>query len=314
MIIRDLKQFPDSLRGGVTCIGNFDGVHVGHAKMLLTAREIAKPHGWPVVAMTFDPHPSTLIYPSVPKPILTTMEQRVALLLSSGADGVVVQHVTKEYLSISPESFLTDTLRDTMAVRHLVEGATFTFGHKARGTVKMLVQHGPGLGFETTIVPTVERTLADMQCAEVSSTLTRFLVSNGRMTDAAICLGRPFTLRGEVVRGFERGRKIGFPTANVVTTQILPAAGVYAGAAILPDGRRLAAAISVGTNPTFAGEKVTVEAYLLDFDGDLYGHVLNVEFHRWLRDQITFGGLQPLIKQLKKDVETTRNVSALAGV
>lgn len=305
MIIRDLNQFPAALRGGVASIGNFDGFHVGHQKMLATARELARPKNLPVVAMTFEPHPSTLIFPDVPRPMLTTLEQRIELL-ESAADAVVVQHVTPEYLKITPETFMTETLRDTLGIRHLVEGATFTFGHKAKGTVATLTEHGPALGFETTIVSTVERTLADMQSVGVSSSVIRFLVQNGRMNDAAVCLGRPFTLRGVVMRGFQRGRKIGFPTANVATGQILPAAGVYAGAAVLPNGERYAAAISVGTNPTFAGENVTVEAYLLDFDGNLYDQVLNVEFHRWLREMEAYSGIDPLIRQLKKDVEATR--------
>jgi len=305
-VIRDLKNFPPSLRGSVACIGNFDGVHVGHAQMLALAREIARPHDRPVVAMTFDPHPSTLIFPNEPRPMLTTLEQRIELLLAAGADAVVIQHVSADYLKVTAESFLTQTLEQIMAVKHVVEGPTFTFGYKAKGTVAMLADRGSELGFQTTIVPTVERTLSDMQQVGVSSTLTRFLISSGRVRDAEICLGRPFTLRGEVVHGFERGRKIGFPTANVATLQVLPAPGVYAGAAVLPDGRRFAAAISVGTNPTFAGERLTVEAYLLDFDGDLYDQVLNVEFHRWLRDQVAFGGVDPLIRQLKKDVAAVR--------
>ncbi len=308
MIIRELQNFPAAMRGCVVCVGNFDGVHVGHARMLATAREIAQPAGAPVVAMTFDPHPSTLIFPDVPRPMLTSLEQRIELLKSAGADAVIVQHVSQAYLKMPAESFLDDILKQTLAARHVVEGTSFTFGYKALGTVELLKLRAPVYGYGVTIVPTVERTLADKTVAGVSSTMIRFLVSHGRMNDAAECLGRPFTLRGEVVHGYQRGRKIGFPTANVATAQILPAPAVYAGVAVLPSGARHAAAISVGTNPTFAGEKLTVEAYLLDYDGDLYDQVLNIEFGRWLRDQVTFGGVDQLVAQLKKDVQNTRKI------
>jgi riboflavin kinase / FMN adenylyltransferase len=191
-----------------------------------------------------------------------------------------------------------------------VEGSGFTYGRGAKGTVETLREQGRALGVEAIIVPTQEQSLSDLTVINVSSTVIRWLVGQGRVADAARALGRPYTLRGTVVHGQHRGRTIGIPTANLQTSQLIPAAGVYAGQ-VLAGGAAYTAAISVGVNATFQSATTTVEAYLLDFSGDLYGQTIDVAFHRWVRDMHTFAGVAPLVRQMQRDVAWTRRVMAL---
>jgi riboflavin kinase/FMN adenylyltransferase len=307
--ITNLADFPDMPRGCVLSVGNFDGVHRGHASMLGAARTIAAERDIPFVIMTFDPHPMTVLRPSVPRIPLMAADQRPEALTNLHPDILLIMPTTVELLGQSAQEFLTGTVAGIIKATHIVEGPTFTFGSGAMGTVDMLLQEGPKLGFQTTIIPTAEQALHDCTMVPVSSSTIRWLVQNGRVSDALRCLGRPYTLRGPVVRGQQRGRKIGFPTANMTVSQLMPAPAVYAGRAIV-DGTTYTAAISVGDNPTFAGQGVTVEAYLLDFDGDLYNKTIDLEFHRWLREQIKYGGIDPLVRQLQKDVLQTRLVVA----
>jgi len=311
--LSDPKLLPAHLRGGVVCIGNFDGVHAGHAQMLSTARDLAALRHKPFHIMTFDPHPARILdLPTAPKP-LTTLTQRKALLAAFAPDALIVIHTNKEFLAITAETFLSDIMRGAMGAEWMVEGSNFTFGRGAKGTVEMLHKVGPEMGLGVTVVPTVERSLQDCTLVKVSSSLIRWLVEQGRVGDAERCLGRPYTLCGEVVKGLQRGRTIGFPTANVATEQILPAAGVYAGACRV-GGELYGAAISIGTNPTFAGQSVTVEAYLLDFQGDVYGQRVGLEFWRWLRDVDSFAGVGALTKQLARDVAETREIWESIGL
>ena len=218
---------------------------------------------------------------------LTTARQREGLLARFSPDILLMVEPTPAFLSITAGDFLKDVVRGDeksgLGATVLVEGPTFTFGRGAKGNIATLQQEGPTLGFETMVVPTQEQSLADMTMVKVSSSLIRWLIGQGRVADAARALGRPYTLEGRVVEGAKRGRALGFPTANIQTGQLVPAAGVYAGRARV-EGRDHVAAISVGDNPTFgSGAASTVEAYLLDFDGDLYGKRMELEFHRWVR-------------------------------
>lgn len=306
MILLDkFAAFPPHLRGGVLCIGNFDGVHIGHAAMLTRGRDLARQSGTSFTVMTFDPHPMTVLRPITPRPPLTVPTQRQELLAAFGLDALLVIPTTREFLAMPAAEFLQRVVHDAIGATHIVEGPTFTFGRGARGDTDMLRRRGPAYGFQTTIVDSVEVVLADFTRANVSSSLIRWLISHGRVADAAKALGRPYTLRGPVVVGQKRGRTIGYPTANLHTPQLIPAAGIYAGRARTPNGT-FAAAISIGTNPTFAGQTTTVEAYLLDFSGDLYLEILDLEFHRYLREMITFAGTAPLVRQMRRDVEQVR--------
>jgi len=309
-VLTDLADFPKAARGGVLCIGNFDGVHAGHRAMLSRAREVASSQQLPLTVMTFDPHPSALLRPGHMRKPLTTLAQRQELLLAFQPRVLAVLPFTRDLLSMPAETFLASIVRDTIAAKHLVEGPTFTFGRGAQGTSQTLREQAGEFGFDAHIVPAQQVTLSDLTHVNVSSTLIRWLIEQGRVDDAARCLGRPYALRGVVVHGHKRGRTIGFPTANLDCPQLIPAPGVYAGAAISRYGTHRAA-ISVGTNPTFNGQQTTVEAYLLDFDADLYDQTIDITFHRWLREQVTYGGVDPLVRQLQRDVEDTRRLTTI---
>jgi riboflavin kinase / FMN adenylyltransferase len=313
-MLSDWRLFPPQHRGGVLCVGNFDGVHRGHAKMLSTGRAEATARGKPFTIMTFDPHPHLLLKPEVPRFPLTTLEQRIALLEAFKPDVLLVVPTTREFLAMGAEGFLRDVVASTdtgIGATLLVEGRTFTYGQGAKGTVETLQgeKGGRAFGIETLIVPTQEATLTDFTVINVSSSVIRWLIEQGRVADAGRALGRPYTLRGEVVEGARRGRTIGFPTANLRTPQLAPAAGVYAGSATV-DGRTCGAAISVGTNPTFEGGRTTIEAHLLDFSGNLYGRTIEVALCRWVREMLVFAGVRPLTDQMRRDVEWTRRVLA----
>lgn len=306
-IVRDWQLFPAGAKGGVLCVGNFDGVHLGHGEMLSRGKREATSRGVPFVIMTFEPHPFTVLKPEIMRPPLTTWDQRLQLIKGFAPDAIVAVEPTREFLNVTAEDFLREIVAGKFGSTAMVEGPTFNFGRGAKGRVAMLEKEGPALGFETIIVSTREVVLSDMTVVKVSSSLIRWLVEQGRVLDVATCLGRPYALRGQVVAGAKRGRTIGFPTANVAARQLLPAAGIYAGRAIV-DGIPHRAAISIGNNPTFIQDHVTVEAYLLDFDADLYGKTIDVEFHRWLRGMLTFSGVDPLIKQITHDVTQTREL------
>jgi riboflavin kinase/FMN adenylyltransferase len=261
--------------------------------------------------MTFDPHPAVLLKPGVPRFPLTTLQQRQELLAGFSPEILLLVPTTREFLAITDEEFLRQIVcgdaASGMGATLLVEGPTFTYGRGAKGTVETLKKEGPSLGFETLVVPTQEQSLTDMSMIKVSSSAIRWLISQGRVADAAKALGRPYALRGTVVEGQKRGRTIGFPTANLESTQLVPAAGVYAGRAVI-DGQSHPAAISVGDNPTFGGKTTTVEAFLLGFSGDLYGKVMELSFHAWVREMYAFAGVDPLVTQMNRDVEWTKRM------
>jgi riboflavin kinase/FMN adenylyltransferase len=322
-ILRDIAAYiltPERQRGCVLCVGNFDGVHRGHQRMLQTGRDLASAQNLAFVIMTFDPHPAAVLRPHQPRRPISTLEQRLALLSELHPDDILLVRTTPEFLAITPEDFLGRIVRDALGARHMVEGPNFTFGQGARGTIDTLHHSAPQFGFEAHAVETVTQALADLTLVNISSSLIRWLIGQGRVLDAARCLGRPFTIRGQVVRGQQRGRTLGFPTANLVTEQLLPAPGVYAGHATVQTGagpQTYAAAISIGTNPTFNAEKTTLEAHLLDFPGrggvpnlvgttELYGQTLELRFDRWLRDMLRFSGPSPLVAQLQRDLLAVR--------
>lgn len=313
IVLQNTAEFPASAQGGVLCVGNFDGVHVGHARMLSTGRDLARRHGIPFSIMTFDPHPNIILRPQTPRAPLMTLAQRRQHLAEFSPDVLMIIPTTREFLATPPESFLADVVQKQIGATHIVEGPTFTFGKGAKGDIAMLQSRGAQFGFSATVVDTVEIVLTDLLRAKVSSSVIRWLVENGRVLDAATALGRPFTLRGPVVEGQKRGRTIGFPTANLQVSQLIPIPGVYAGRAVV-DGQPHRAAISVGANVTFNATTPTVEAFLLDFTGDLYGKVIDLEFHRYLREMHRFAGVDPLVRQMNLDVAATRTVPFVPGV
>ncbi len=237
-----------AVRTAIT-IGNFDGVHAGHRALVAAARALAGVPGR-VVALCFDPHPFSVLRPQLAPARLTTFPQREALLRQAGADAVVRLQPTTEFLALSPEQFIRSLIADYHPSA-IVEGPDFHFGAGRKGSPATLAALGEGLGFSVQIVPPVEVVLEDQLTARASSTMVRWLLSVGRVADAARVLGRPHALSGMVRQGQRRGRTIGVPTANLEAEQMLPADGVYAAVATLPDGRRCGAAMNVGTPPTF---------------------------------------------------------------
>jgi riboflavin kinase/FMN adenylyltransferase len=285
-------------------IGNFDGVHLGHRRLIERAREAAG-NGGRVVVLTFDPHPRAILNPDSPSTRLTASAQREEWLVSAGADEVRTIHTTRELLQQSPEEFfLNHVMPHSPAV--IVEGEDFRFGHRRMGTVQTLRELAKGCGSQVMVVEPVEARLTDQSLVRVSSSLVRWLLERGRVADAAILLGKPYELRCKVVQGDQRGRHIGFPTMNLEHGDyLLPADGIYAGRAMLPDGRVFAAAVSVGVKPTFGFSPRVCEAHLINYLGSLdeYGFVLKLQIEHWVRDQLKYDDVQALIHQMGRDVQ-----------
>lgn len=300
-------------------IGNFDGVHIGHTALVRRCRELAG-NGGKVVVLAFDPHPMTKLRPQVAPPRLTTFEQRTAWLREAGADEVARLTPDDTLLGKTPGQFV-DWLRAQHSPRWIVEGADFHFGKGRAGNVEVLRTLGQKLGFECDVVGAVEVALTDQLMARASSSLVRWLLSHGRVRDAAIVLGRPYELAGTVVQGDRRGRTIGFPTANIATEQLLPADGVYAAEVVLPSGRRTAGAFNVGSRPTFNGTGRRAEVHVLGASGNgnapewapldglpEYGWPIAVRLIAWIRDDVRFDGVATLVDQIRRDCERTRRL------
>ena len=303
-------------RSSVITIGNFDGVHLGHRAICATARKLADQHDARVVAMTFDPHPSATLDPDRQPPRLCPLDEKVRRLKQAGADEVVVLKPERELLNQTPDAFI-QKLIEQYAPAAFVEGDDFHFGKNRAGNVNKLIELGQALGFTVATQPSHDVTLSDLSVVTVRSSLIRQLVGMGRIEDANRCLGRPFALTASVVKGEQRGRTIGFPTINLdlgrFNDHMLPADGVYAGSAHLPDAdQTFPAAISVGNKPSFGTVSLTIEAHLLDFSDDVYGQTATLSFHRWLRDQSRFPSVETLKAQLHRDVEKVRGVEPLA--
>lgn len=306
-IVFGLEQVPRSLRGGVLSIGNFDGVHRGHQKIIATARRLADPEQLPVVAMTFDPPPDLVLRPADPPRRLGTTDQKARWLIEAGADGVVVAVATGDLLALPPEQFVTDVIADRFAPRHIVEGPNFYFGRRREGDVSLLDRLGGRLGFACHVVQPLTFDEAGTE-RRISSTRIRQLLAAGDVRAAAEALGRPYRLCGPVVHGDGVGRQLSFPTVNVDPgQQAVPADGVYAGLAETPAGR-FVAAISVGTKPTFGRHPRTVEAHLLDAQADLYHEQVDVLFVHYLRPQQTYASGEALRQQIERDVADVRRL------
>jgi riboflavin kinase/FMN adenylyltransferase len=307
LFVKGLDSIPPEARGGVLTIGNFDGVHMGHQRILLNCRAEAG-EGVPVVVVTFDPLPEAVLLPKedVP-PLIYPVDQNSQLLLRHGADVVAVATTTRELLALTPREFVEQTIVRHLQPRHVVEGANFFFGRGRTGDVTTLAQLGAEHGFDVTVVDPVVLSLPEGQ-RRVSSTLIRELILEGRIEDANYCLARDFTFRGQVVSGEGRGRLLEFPTANLeVFGQVVPADGVYAGRAEI-DGANYIAAVSIGNKPTFAPAPRTIEAFLIDAQGDFYGRTMALTIKHRLREQRKFDNAESLRQQIARDVEKIRKL------
>jgi len=289
----------------VVVIGVFDGVHKGHQLLLNRAKEIAD--GRNIVALTFDPHPMQVLAPDRAPTLLTTLADRVELLKIHNADQVAVVKFNEKFAAMAPADFVKDVLVGQLSASTIIVGKNFTYGHKAAGNIETLIEDGRNFRFTVDV--------QDLESGEgevISSSRIRNLVTAGQVEEARTLLSRPHRLDGVVVHGEKRGREIGYPTANLgnIDGQTVPKDGVYAG--WLTVGINYwPAAISIGTNPTFAGDRARqVEAYALDQEGlDLYDKNASIEFGWRLRDTLKFDGLEPLLVQMKLDCDQARSLT-----
>ncbi|MFI9325404.1 bifunctional riboflavin kinase/FAD synthetase [Kitasatospora aureofaciens] len=307
---RGLEEIPADWGRSVVTIGSFDGVHRGHQLIIGQAVERARELGLPSVVVTFDPHPREVIRPGSHPPLLAPHPRRAELIAELGVDAVLVLPFTTEFSNESPETFVQQVLVDALRARVVIEGPNFRFGHKAAGDVALLTELGRADDFQVEVVDLqVCGTAGDGE--PFSSSLTRRLVESGDMAGANEVLGRPHRVEGVVVRGAQRGRELGYPTANVETVphSAVPADGVYAGW-LTAQGERMPAAISVGTNPTFDGTARTVEAYAIDRVGlDLYGLHVAVDFLAYLRGMEKFDSIEALLDRMADDVKRARELT-----
>jgi riboflavin kinase/FMN adenylyltransferase len=283
-------------------VGNFDGVHRGHAALLRAGRELAGRAG-SVIAVTFDPHPLVFLAPERYQPPLTTITERARLLHEVGADHVVVLRTAPELLSLTPEAFFQTILRGALGARGVVEGFNFRFGRDRAGSTDTLRNLCASAVIEFLEVPAYQ-----LDGRPVSSSRVREALVSGDLTAVTELLARPYRVSGIVAVGARRGRTIGFPTANLENVEtLLPANGVYAVKVTTSDGK-FAGAAHIGPNATFGESARTVEVHLLDFDGDIYGQILAVDFVARLRGTKKFSGVEPLIEQMRQDVAEARAI------
>lgn len=299
---------PASCRGGAVGVGNFDGVHRGHAALVAGLVELAAAAKGPAVVITFDPHPLSLLRPGIHLELLTTIDDRARFLQALGVNEVVALRATPDLLALEAREFFDQVVRQRLGAKAMAEGANFRFGHDRAGDVTLLAALCREAGMTLRVVPAV---LIDG--GEISSSRIRQALAAGDVGLVTRLLGRAYSVRGGVAAGARRGRTIGFPTANLEgIATVLPGPGVYAGRARTAGGSTWPAAVNVGANPTFGEQAVKVEAHLIGFGGDLYGQEIEVEFLARLRETRPFAGVAELVAQLRQDVEQARRIAEAA--
>lgn len=304
-LIRNLDELPLDWRSGAVAIGNFDGVHLGHARIVERLVALARAAHGPAIVFTFDPSPAAILRPDHAPSPLAWPERRVELLLALGIDGVVLYPTDAPFLEHSAREFFDHIVRRRLDAQAMVEGPNFFFGRRREGNVGLLAEFCRDAQLALEIVPPVF-----IEGQMVSSSRVRKMVAAGEVELSARMLGRPHRIRGRVVRGAGRGRTLGFPTANVGDVDvILPGEGIYAGAA-WADDRLWPAALSIGPNPTFDENRLKIEAYLVGYEGDLYERPIEIDFLARLRDIVRYTSVAELVEQLERDVAATRQVVA----
>ena len=308
-----LDEVPPGWGESVVTIGVFDGVHRGHQFIVARAAELGRERELPVVVVTFDPHPDEVTRPGSHPPFLSSARRRAELLAGLGADAVCVLPFTLAFSRLDPDEFVRAVLVERLHAVAVVVGEDFRCGYKAAGNVSLIRKLGGKYAYTTEGLP-----LLVLDGMTISSTAIRAMLAAGDVTEAATALGRPHRVEGVVVRGHQRGRQLGFPTANVESPPhtAIPADGVYSGwlATLDENGgeaRRWPSAISIGTNPTFDGTVRAVEAYALDrHDLDLYGLHAAIDFGVRLRGTLRFESVEALVEQMHRDVDQTREITA----
>jgi riboflavin kinase/FMN adenylyltransferase len=316
-VFRHTSDLPAATQGAVVVIGNFDGVHRGHQILLADARQLADRLGAPMAVLTFEPHPRSVFLPDQPPFRLTSLRAKAHVLQEAGVDHLFVLHFDRAFSLKPAEAFIEEILVRDLAVRHVVVGWDFCFGHKRSGNVALLQSMGAKQGFGVTAVDPVMTGEGEVY----SSSIIRDHLRAGRPTRATELLGRPWEIEGRVEQGEQRGRTIGFPTANLgLGDHLCPALGVYAVLAGSDPGVEhgeettwLPAVANLGRRPTVGGEDVRLEVHFLDFSGDLYGQTLRVRLIDFIRPEKKFDGLDALKAQIALDCGQARQILARAG-
>jgi riboflavin kinase / FMN adenylyltransferase len=307
-IIRDL----DSIRPfafPIIALGNFDGVHIGHQTILRAAIDRAQATGGSALAVTFDPLPAKVLNPNRAPRLIMTAEDKHELLSRFGLHGVIVLTFSRELSMLSPEEFVREYLQRRIGARMVVVGHNVSFGHARAGNAEVMQRLGHDLGFETIVVGPIER-----EGIAVSSTQVRQMISGGEMKRVAALLGRSHFLRGPVVHGRERGRAIGFPTANIQSrTECLPPDGVYATQVVLEEGR-YPSITNIGMRPTFGEPERTIEAHIFNFNRDIYGREVKLEVAERIRPERKFESAQALAAQIASDLQRAKEILAASAV
>ena len=304
-IIRHLEQLPSAARGGAVSIGNFDGVHLGHRRIIKRLLERADEVAGPAIVFTFDPHPVRLLRPQESPPPLTWTERKAQLLKEQGVDWIIAYPTDLKLLQLTAKHFFQQIVVDALAAKAMVEGPNFYFGHNREGNVERLQAMAAAAGMTLDVV---EPLVLDSEL--ISSSLCRQRIAEGDVAAAARMLTHPYRIRGMVTHGAGRGGQIGFPTANLEAIDtLLPAVGVYAGRA-WAGGEAFPAAINIGPNPTFGEHAFKVEVHIIDREMALYGEPLEVEFLAKLRDVQSFGSKEELVAQLSRDIGFAREIVA----
>ncbi len=308
-LIDSLEKIERPFPRAVVTIGNFDGVHIGHQALFHQVIARADASGGTSVAMTFEPHPARVLNGDNPPPLITLYDQKVELIERSGIDVLVVIPFTREFAEVSAADFVEKVLLERIGMSAIVVGEDYAFGKNRAGNVAMLRRMARRFGFEVLVADWITTPVKGM--GRVSSTRIRELVLDGRMEEAKKLLGRNYQVRGEVVTGRNRGgRLLGFPTANIhLVDELCPKTGVYA---VIVEclGKSFLGVANIGYSPTFDDCLFTVEVHLLDFDGELYGEKIRVNFASRIRDEVRFSGIQELAAQIRKDIQKARGILA----
>ena len=308
-VVHDVSAAARPVGGSVVTIGAYDGVHVGHQAVIAEVRRLAAEAGRAATVVTFDRHPAAVVRPATAPRLLTDLDQKLELLAATGIDRCLVITFDEARSKEPAEDFVREVLVDALAARLVIVGEDFHFGHQRRGDVALLRAMGAELGFD---VEGVELVAPPGMSERASSTAIRHALVEGDLERASAMLGRPHEVRGIVAHGDERGRELGFPTANVSVPGeiLLPADGIYAGWFERADGSVWPAALSLGRRPTFYAEAHVslLEAHLLDFEGDLYDEAVRVRFVRFLRGEVKFNSAEELVDQIQRDCDQARAV------
>lgn len=307
-ILRDISQCGPFLHP-VVSIGNFDGVHIGHQAILRRLMQEAHKRQGTAIVVTFYPHPLAVLRPKQGPPLICSLREKLLLFSSLGVQKILLQRFTSTFAQLSPEEFVRSYVSEALGAEKVIVGHNVSFGRNRTGTAETLHQLGSTYGFETEIVGPIK-----IDGQEVSSTLVRKLLSSGDVSSVSRFLGRRFAVSGRVVKGFQRGRTVGFPTANLLPREdLLLPNGVYA---VMVDigSQEVPGVANIGFNPTFGAERRTLEAHLFDFSGDLYGKRLSVDFVERLRGEQKFSSVDKLVNQIQEDAARARTLLSASAL